>query len=66
MEFNNLGMMIGFPVLLAFAFTGLGIRYYFMREEIRNICTRNGREMSRVYEEVLDPPRNPETCDLGL
>ena len=66
MEFNYLGIMIGFPVLLVFALTGLGVRYYFVREEIRNIRTRNEMEMSRVHEDVFDTPRRPETCNLGL
>jgi hypothetical protein len=59
-EVNYLGIMIGFPVLFAFALTVLGIRYYFMRQEMRNIRTRNGIEMSRVHEDELDPPRAPE------
>jgi hypothetical protein len=64
MEFNDLGMMISLPVLLVFALTGLGIRYYFMRLEMHNVRTRNEMEMSRVHEDVLDPPRRPETCNL--
>jgi hypothetical protein len=60
MEINYLCIMIGFPVLLGFALTTLGIRYYFMKQEMRNVRTRNEMEMSRVHEDELDPPRAPE------
>jgi hypothetical protein len=60
MEVNYLGIMIGFPVLLGFALTTLGIRYYFVKQEMRNIRTRNEMAMSRVHEDELDPPRAPE------
>jgi hypothetical protein len=60
MEINYLGIMIGFPVLLGFALTTLCIRYYFMKQEMRNIRTRNEMEMNRVHEDERDPPRAPE------
>jgi len=40
MAINYLGIMIGFPALLAFALTTLGIRYFFVKREMRNIRTR--------------------------
>jgi hypothetical protein len=40
MAINYLGIMIGFPVLLAFALTTLGIRYFLVKQEMRNIRTR--------------------------
>lgn len=55
-----MGIMIGFPVLLAFAITVLGIRYCFMMQEMHNIRTRNEMEMSRVQEDGRDLPRAPE------
>lgn len=65
MEFSYVGMMIGFPVLLTFALAVLGIRYHFMRQEMREIRTRDEMEMSEVGEDALDRLRAREIRILG-
>jgi hypothetical protein len=58
---NYLGIMIGFPVLLAFALTNhTGHSILLYEAGIAQHSHRAAMEMSRVHEDERDRPRSPE------